>query len=657
NYRELKFNYRSTHRIVRFTNHVQAFRAALFLLRDLKPQLPWTTEPGSMPVTWYRATDAAFWKEYRDNSGFVVIVPCNEGEEYDFVVNDPILREHIRIDDGVPQNVLSAARAKGCEYSAVMVYGFGATADTDFVASLHGRAAPAGATPDQALPLQYFINRLYVAVSRAKRRLVIVDTDLGFAKLWACMQDEASESEMLSKIKNGREVWAQAIEGMTAGKPEDLSREAFADPLENARLFEDEGVARGDAFLLKQAAQAYRAAGDVPKSRECRARALMAEGSLLEAGDAFVEAGFTTEGVHCLWRGGSAGWKRVTEVALKDPRLLADIEVLWARALVEGATEIRAAEILTEYARRLRVDRAFAADALGDPIWIDALAALLNPLLDSKKGPLARDAATRLAHALDGIREAGVALPTSMYARVCFAAARFREAIVDWELAGDTKTSAYFQAKSATEKFPERLIWLAKIDATAEIVAQYREHSAVALSSEQSGIISNALRESGNFSEALSLAWNSVDANPMMALALRAFQVQGFELASVALLASVQLLVRQGRWDELLPFTSSGDFRPTRDWRDEAVRRWVRSENSSLQVALVRSLARSDELAKAAAHHQRGIADFLRGNLRAIDVGLRTPVTLAEAGAAYERTGRIIDALGFYEAVLRQAGN
>jgi hypothetical protein len=152
NYRELQYNYRSTRQIVRFGNHVQALRAALFRSPDVRPQTPWTTEVHSSPVVWFRANDASFWKKFRENPGFVVIVPCAEGEEARYVEDDPILREHVRIEEGIPMNVLSAVRAKGCEYPAVIVYGFGKAAEIDVAAA----ATSSGVMlePSRSLPLR-----------------------------------------------------------------------------------------------------------------------------------------------------------------------------------------------------------------------------------------------------------------------------------------------------------------------------------------------------------------------------------------------------------------------------------------------------------------------------------------------------------------------
>ena len=91
-----------------------------------------------------------------------------------------------------------------------------------------------------------------MAVSRAKRSLVIVDTDSGFDRLWKCVRDEGFESQMLAKIKRGREVWSKQIEGMNVGSPEALTRESAGDPLENAKTFEADGLARRDSGRLPE---------------------------------------------------------------------------------------------------------------------------------------------------------------------------------------------------------------------------------------------------------------------------------------------------------------------------------------------------------------------------------------------------------------------
>src|SRR5581483_8320520 len=66
NYRELHYNYRSTPPIVRFSNGVQALRAALFQMPELRPQTPWALPYGVFPVVWFDSADASFWKKFKE---------------------------------------------------------------------------------------------------------------------------------------------------------------------------------------------------------------------------------------------------------------------------------------------------------------------------------------------------------------------------------------------------------------------------------------------------------------------------------------------------------------------------------------------------------------------------------------------------------------
>lgn len=184
NYHELRFNCRSATPIVHFCNLVQAVRAACFAIHELRPQRAWAPTDGAPPVLYFDARNGEFWNAFRDAAaGYVIIVTCLEGEEADFVRNDPVLRERVPFDDEVPRNVPSAGRAKGCEYPAVIVYGFGEALDTDIVGGIS--AAPAEVDARRTLTLQYFVKRASTLQrsSRRPRPCGVLGTTLSFSAL------------------------------------------------------------------------------------------------------------------------------------------------------------------------------------------------------------------------------------------------------------------------------------------------------------------------------------------------------------------------------------------------------------------------------------------------------------------------------------------
>ncbi|MGE0884279.1 MAG: hypothetical protein AB7P14_12100 [Blastocatellales bacterium] len=661
NYRELKFNYRSTSKITRFCNGIQAFRAALFQTSELRPQEPWAAELDSFPVECFHSNNGVFWKKYRENEGFITILPCNEGEEADYVEQDPILRQYIKVEDGIPINVLSAARAKGREYPAVIVYGFGAaaaTANQNITGYLEGANDNVLSDPDKSLPLQYFVNRLYVAASRPKRRLIIVDTEDGFSKLWKFAQDEQVEHKMLSRVKKGAEIWQPLIEGMTIGNPDDLTRESVGDPLENARAFEADGLARQDAFLLKQAAQAYKSGGDIAKAKECRARSLELEGRFLDAGEAFFDAGFAVpEGIRNFWRAGRQGWTRLRAKVSEHPNIRQETEFRWANALASQPKLQDCKELLAIFVRRLAEDLAFADACLSDNSWRNALNEMLQLLIDKHDSELSKGDWGEIATSLDKIRARGVRIPPKPCAQIFFSAGLFSEAVKIWEEAGTTTSPDYQKAKAAVEPYPQRILSLSKLKLTEEIVKAYLENPQVTLSQDQANAVTDALCKTRRLDKALDLAWISTLPSAAVRVCAEAVRDGDKSLATQSLHMSFNLLVQAQQWEPLINFASSLEFIPEKnqkDWNEKPLKDFVEAEAEALQFTLVRSIARSEGLPNAQTHIQRQISDFLRRFLGVKGARWQGRISLDEVGAAFERAGRFTDAVSFYEAILKE---
>lgn len=655
NYVELQYNYRSSHRIVRFSNHVQAIRAALFQLPDLRPQTPWTTDQRAFQVSWFRSNDGAFWKNYRDNPGIVVIIPCHEGEEATYVQNDPILREHIQTEAGVPLNVLSASRAKGCEYPIVVCYGFGAAAEED----VHKRIANPEAQFEDAedsLALQYFINRVYVAVSRPKRRLLIVDSEEGLQRLWKSMTDEVAEANMIGRLKRGQDVWAKSIEGMIAGTAADLGRDDATDPLDTAQAFEREGVMRCDAFLMMQASHVYRALGRTQQSRICRAQGLEFQGSLREAGEVFIEANMVVpEAVHCLWRAGAEGRAVLADLARTQPHISSEIEVRASQLLQGKPTAAATLDFLTKLAARLE-DPVFVEQSAGTPVWREVLSTLLKAVVDPKL-PQTFSLAEwmRFARLLGRIWQAGLPVAQVDAAPVYYAAGMYAEAAKLWEEGGATRGNPdYTRAKAESEPYPQRVVTLASMQKWDEIVKAHREAAETELTLEQGTAVSQAYRERGDLEKAARVAFQGRVPSQCFQIVLDSWQKDG-AFARKMLHAGILSLIAQRDWDQFITLVR-GDgatvFAPVPGWTNEKFQiDWMSKYREEAQATAVRAMARDSRIAEAPEQVQRRWQEFLRDYLRVKGGTWRAFMTAQEAGAAIERAGRFTDAIGFYEAL------
>ncbi|WP_157203576.1 hypothetical protein [Methylomicrobium agile] len=660
NYRELHYNYRSTPPIVRFSNGVQALRSALFKMPELRPQTPWALPQGVFPVVWFNSGDSSFWKRFKEADSFVVIVPCNEGEEAQFVRDDPILRQHIRMEDEIPQNVLSAARAKGREYQVVVVYGFGGVAPRNLMELMDSTHGGDEATKDHSLPFQYFINRLYVAVSRPKQRLIIVDDESGINALWEFANREEVTRRVIDAANRGRTVWnadpedenAPAVEGMTMGKVEDLTRESAGDPIDNAKTFEEDGRARKDAFLLRQAALAYRSAGDSTKATECRARALELEGDHLAAAEAYLDAGFVVpEAVQCFWKVGKTGWQRLTELGKLNASVARETEFKYALAILDtSVSSSRGIELLEELAARLS-ETSFAAYVSSENAWRDGI----NTIIDNVRNDASLTMAGTLEHVLEKIEACGIAQLDRKMAEVHFRAGSLQKAVQRWEKAGETKSDEYLKAKAAIEPYPGKLAALMKVGAFVEIIQEFEARTNTDLDSAQWSNISLAYLQCNRLNDALDAAWKSQNATVIRRIALKAISEGEAQTAIRALHGTVIAMVGNGEWEPLAKFASTLDFSPDSNWSEDAVRELVESHADELQCTLVSALARSDAFPELPGHLQRQLSEFLRRFLRVKEGRWRPFVSAEEAGAAIERGGKFTDALPFYEAVTKES--
>ena len=134
----------------------------------------------------------------------VLILPCHENEEDWFIDNDPVLSEKIRTSDGSTRiPVLSPVRAKGREFTRVVLYGFGKNCPDRLLEPLRNPDFQ-GFSQEESLPLEYFLNRLYVAVSRPKQQLMIVDEDPAErSKLWVFTNFEEQTMAKVNARKHG----------------------------------------------------------------------------------------------------------------------------------------------------------------------------------------------------------------------------------------------------------------------------------------------------------------------------------------------------------------------------------------------------------------------------------------------------------------------
>jgi len=316
-------NYRSESNIVKFSNTVQIIRAANLNPEKhlIEPQLPWNEEKGSCLFFDWKNTE--FWKWLEKNGDVSFILPCESSNRGKFIDDDPILKEHLCRADHVPGKeggykypVFSAQDIKGLEYDKVVVFGFGAFDKNpkDGYSSRFANLIKKGIseTDSHLLEMEYFMNRLYVAVTRPKKQLLILDEPSN--TFWDSLKvDQDGEQPVIAWLesiipqncknawnKNGKaiEKFALPIRGrssLLSGETSGEEREKFAE--QQLQL----GIDNHDEVQLDLALQRFISikGESSQKCAEIKGYIAYVKADYESAAKDFYEAGKTISANHC----------------------------------------------------------------------------------------------------------------------------------------------------------------------------------------------------------------------------------------------------------------------------------------------------------------------------------------------------------------------
>lgn len=558
NYRELTFNYRSGANIVRLCNNIQLLRSAVFDIPEIRPQRCWYAErEAPMPVFFDKA-DASALSKLREQSEIRIIVPCEEGEESIFVSSDSVLSSFVSLDEaGVPKNVLSASRAKGLEFPRVVLYGFGDACPRRLVDALQ-REQISGIADDEAIPLQYFVNRLYVAASRPKRRLFIIDSLDGLSGLWGFLRNESVRQMLLLSVRDANE-WEKEIGGMDPGRTESWEHD-HEDPTQNALFLETEGIRRRDSFFLRQAAQSYQNASNHIKTKECRARALAMEGSFLESATAYTEIDQFDNAIHVLWKSGERGYDRILALADEQPHLRKRIEYDVCRFFRRSASFDEGLTLVSQMEQAL-ADEGSRLEMILDARWKAVIEDTAGRLVAYGLDSQGEGVWQVLAGTFERISNHGLKLKPNTLATLCYYAGQKGKAYEIWQSVAeaDRPTVLFLESKAAATPYPGKLDVLRELmrrnhEAASAVIAAYEAEGQTGLTPTHWGTILTALRTRKRLDDALRIAENVSDVGDLFEL--------GEDLATWVriedVLHIIGLITRRwtndAAWDALLQF-------------------------------------------------------------------------------------------------------
>ncbi len=630
NYQELSFNYRSSKYIVGLCNLIQLLRGILFEQSGLTPQRTWFDTESSIPV-YFNVKDPLCEKKLREQSELVIILPCQEGEEEAYVEQDEFLSGLAESEVDI-RNFLSPMRAKGQEFSRVVLYNFGHECSLHYPELLapldHGKSH--SQDKDVCLPLKYFMNRLYVAASRAKKRLIIVDDDQGIAELWD--NDTLKNMErLLQYYKNAeKHHWDSDVVNYVQKGQESNWSEDRDNPEELAEEFHKAGLAERDPYKLRLAEANYMRCKQENNAKLCRAQRYEMEDNLVGAGKLYLELRRVENALKCFWDAEDYQTIFDTAAFASTPEHRAASFHLGNRGLQECKKFL---DFLTQ-----QVSQGNRWKYSGNPQWIqlvdEALEAILKQIPENEEGiaPL---------YSLINQLEHENLSPSDTWkcAELAYLAKDYAVAVQYWERNGTQPSDIkYFIAKGHTEPFPDNLKYLSKANNCPKVVTEWQEHSDVKLTSDSSSYVLDCLLREQMFDDCLDLLERYPTEKDLRKIYLQLKKESSNDVFERAGKQYLEFLTKEKRWKEAIQLVTSKSLE--------------KQSKRAFSIILTYHIASAKDFNQVTMEDQNLAARFLKQIY--IDRKWDNRVPFRVAGAAIENAYKIIDALEFYEAVWKK---
>ncbi|MFU8805015.1 MAG: hypothetical protein ACNA8W_14475, partial [Bradymonadaceae bacterium] len=659
NFKELRYNYRSSDPIARLGNTVQLLRGVGFEIKRLEPQMVYFDRRSSVPEYFFR--DDPQTRQYlKDQEEVVIIVPCQEGGELAYVKGDQLLSTIALNQDGeLVRNVLSPMRAKGLEFNRVVLYGFGDKGLTDGdLDTLASQLKPLDVSLEERLAAEYFMNQLYVAVSRAQLRLLIVDGRETVDRFWSFASTSARSEELLEQY-NGMhsssssshwEPWTKDDLGhihQGSGRSWEQDRD---NPKDLAEKFLVDGETRKDSFMLRRAARLFRTVDDNIQAGRATALAYECEKALAEAAKAYLDIGEHDEAARCFWQA-----RDFDGLAELDPTRLKKREREWRAAqFLGGENSFGAAAELLGRLKTWLDDARVCAYIIKDDIWAEVAVELVEAFGRLAHGNEDQDRGRwrSVWGQLLSCQHDGLLLPDGLnLLLIANRAEEFEDVARIWDgLAIKPPLESWLAAALAKSKsYPEKLPYLAEMGMWDEIISEYHAHPTIALSKQASDAIIRAMIGTDRIEHAVKLIEENPSTNALQELlALPAASISrslAHRLAELLL----QRCVADGRLLEAIDLTRNGANRGQRS-RSNA---WSHVPKKDLTRFLIRVFARSEEVSAADTTVKQEISRFLSRQASDYRTVTALGIDPREHGAAIERAGRRTEALSYYQNLFK----
>ncbi|MDE5880177.1 MAG: hypothetical protein K2H60_00470 [Muribaculaceae bacterium] len=305
---QLVNNYRSAGSIVKLGNRLQLLRGSRFK-QPSKPQQTYFTDLGA-PVLYF-PEDVEVISRLKSKN-LILIVPADDGMTAKEYIESTPLKGLIEFyDNGTPKEItiLNPAQAKGLDYDNVAIYGFGNgcqhLSSARVVEYLHSHSEP-DTEFEKEIDARYHLNNAYVAVTRAKERLFVIDSNIADS-LWGLAIETPNSTDIQAKMISllpdyQKDGWNDSVLGyMIKGRLDDIVDNGNTNWLESIKSIKDKALKEQEYELMEQAAFRYKEREEIANYHMCRGYAYEMKDKHEAAAEEFLKAGMYEEAVRHLW--------------------------------------------------------------------------------------------------------------------------------------------------------------------------------------------------------------------------------------------------------------------------------------------------------------------------------------------------------------------
>ena len=346
NYHELSTNYRSSREIIELSNTIQLLRCCLSREKHTNPQVARDLTQRSKPQLY--VLDEQVMAQIRESEGLVIIVPCDEDGEHHFIERDTFLQALVHEDDNMKRRIMSPLRAKGLEWERVLVYKFGQSALDNCEKLCDFLLDPLQSiwvkmSDDELLVSEYFLNNLYVAITRPRSRLLLVDSQDAVSGFWEFANDRERLQRLINDGPSTRWKFSD-LGGFAEGGAMPWNKERDT-PEETAEQLKKQGISGDDLKCLEDAIYWYGIANDQDGQDECAARVCELKDQFSQAADMYRKLQDWCSVLRCRWALGE--WDKMIQVQ----EVVSEEKTAQASTLLKSAGVLVAQQIVVKELR------------------------------------------------------------------------------------------------------------------------------------------------------------------------------------------------------------------------------------------------------------------------------------------------------------------